>query len=99
MIIFLLITITFLFLSNVTNGILVALYLKKKHTKEKELLLEKKKAWKEEQDKMHHTIFHPVFITNRSLEFWTSSSGSICLFYRPRIRDSSFEGKTIGMEN
>lgn len=44
MIIFLLITITFLFLSNVTNGILVALYLKKKHTKEKELLLKKKKS-------------------------------------------------------
>ncbi len=67
MIIFLLITITFLFLSNVTNGILVALYLEKKHTKEKELLLEKKKAWKEEQDKMHHTIFHPVFIIQSKL--------------------------------
>lgn len=99
MIIFLLITITFLFLSNVTNGILVALYLKKKHTKEKELLLEKKKAWKEEQDKMHHTIFHPVFIIQSKLGVLDQQFRSICLFSRPRIRDSSFEGKTIGMEN
>ena len=64
MIIFLLITITFLFLSNVTNGILVALYLKKKHTKEKELLLEKKKAWKEEQGKMHFSDYFLSELTN-----------------------------------
>ena len=99
MIIFLLITITFLFLSNVTNGILVALYLKKKHTKEKNFYWKRKKHGKRNRIKCIIRFSTLFLSSNRSLEFWTSSSGSICLFSRPRIRDSSFEGKTIGMEN